>query len=200
MSGPAIPESMFFANMPGGALPQLLPDPAKFRAASAKKSGVHTGMAGADPCGSVTRSAITGLRAKIEAARIVAQTNANDNGEGAPGAEYPGAATSSLAVLTMALDWIDQLHLWLDTNGLYVAPDDRVTNTSAAFNVCAYCREISSHLHHARHWAAVSAAWNSSRNTAQPARDCVERASEALSLLDPLAANAARCYLSAYFP
>ncbi|WP_169831872.1 hypothetical protein [Corallococcus exiguus] len=191
---------MLLANVPVVGLPQLLPDPAKSRARSGKTAGVQAGKAVADPCGSVTRSTITGLRSKIQEACTVAQTNVNANGAGVPGAEYPGAATYSLTVLTLALDGMDQLHLWLDTNGMYVAPDDRVTNASAAFNVSAYCREISSHLHHGRYWAAVSAAWNSSRNTAQPALDCVERVSEALALLDPLAANATRCYLSAYFP
>ncbi|MBN8467389.1 hypothetical protein JYJ95_12770 [Corallococcus exiguus] len=173
MSGPPIPKSMLLANVPVMGLPQLLPDPAKSRARSGKTSGVQAGKAAADPCGSVTRSTITGLHSKIQEACVVAQTNANANGEGVPGAENPAAATYSLTVLTLALDGMEQLHLWLDTNGLYVAPDDRVTNASAAFN--------------------------SSRNTAPPARDCVERVSEALSLLDPLAANATRCYLSAYF-
>lgn len=53
-------------------------------------------------------------------------------------------------------------------------------------------------LHHGRHWEAVNAAWNSTRGTIGPALECIERTSEALALLEPLSADATRCYLRAY--
>ena len=183
-------------------LPQLIPAAAKKDGEKAPVGVIDISREARDaagPCESVTRATITALRDAIELARVAAADNVAKNGESVPEAEYKGAATYSLANVTNAKDWMDRLLTWLETNGLFEPPDDRVTNTSAAYNVYGYCRETVVQLHHGLHWAAVSAAWNSTRGTAQPARDCIERISEALALLDPLAAQATRCYLAAYF-
>jgi hypothetical protein len=185
-------------------LPQLVPSPAKMagKAKSAEAIGVDEAQRApsVNPCTSVTKQSITELLDAIERARERAEANAAANGEAVPNAGYPGAATHCLRHIATARDWIDRLLRWLGDNDLFEGPDQQVNNTTAAYNVYGYCRETVVQLHHGRHWAAVSAAWNSSRKTADPARECVERASEALALLDPLSAQATRCYLRAYFP
>jgi hypothetical protein len=186
-----------------GGLPDLVPSPerkaGKVKIAAAIDAGEAQRAPIANPCNSVTKQSITEVRDGIERARQLAEVNAAANGEGVPDAVYPGAATYSLRHISTAREWMDRLLRWLADNDLFEGADQQVNNTTAAYNVYGYCRETVVQLHHGRHWAAVSAASNSSRKTADPARECVERGSEALAMLDPLSAQATRCYLRAYF-
>ena len=151
--------------------------------------------AAAAGCAAVNRAAIAAAIDAIAAALEKADDNVAANGEAAPGAEYPGAATFAQTGCQSALGTMQTLRAWLTVNELFEPPNDRVTNLSASFNVAGYCREAIIQLHFARHWAAVSSGWNAARNGGEPGRACTALISDALSMLEPLSANATSCYL-----
>jgi hypothetical protein len=70
-----------------------------------------------------------------------------------------------------------------------------VSNASAAYSVHGYVRESVPELHHARHWATVSAVYHRS----EPARTSYEQTTQALSLAEALGAAAGRCYMAPAF-
>ena len=83
------------------------------------------------------------------------------------------------------------LQSWLSANGL---DSPYVANAAASYNVHGYVREVVSCLHHARHWATVSAFYHKSEN----ARDSYELTSQALNLAEALGVQAGRCYMGHY--
>lgn len=151
--------------------------------------------AAADPCAAVNRGALDAVIAAILDALGKADDNVVANGNDAAGARYPAAATFAQAGCRKALDTMQTLLGWLDDNQVFEPPDDRVTNASASVNIFGYCREAIIQLHFARHWAAVSSSNSASQAGAGPGRDCTERISVALSLAEPLSADATSCYL-----
>ena len=64
------------------------------------------------------------------------------------------------------------------------------------YGVHGTVREAVSQLHHARHWATISVVYHHS----DPAHASMELTSTALERIDTLGANAARCYIEAYYP
>lgn len=160
----------------------------------------HGTPAAPDPCAAVTRGAVEAVVQAIQAAHSEAQQNVKLNGAAVPTAAYPAAAGFAETGLASALDTMNSLYAFIDNNNLFEPPDDRVTNASAAFNVSGYARETIVQLHFARHWAAVSASHNPSLTKAKPAVECTERITGALELIEPLSADATRCYLHAFLP
>ena len=65
---------------------------------------------------------------------------------------------------------------------------------NGAYNIHGYVREVVGPLHHARHWATISAAYHKSTD----ARDSYELTSQALNLAEALGAQAGRCYMNHY--
>jgi len=143
----------------------------------------------------VTRDHLDTVIAAVEAARAKADDDVALNGPGGASGSSLGAAVLAQEAATAAVDTMHSVRAFLQSNDLFEAPDGRVTNVSASFNIFGYAREAIVQLHYARHWAAVSASQNQSQANAASAVDCTERISEALPLLEALSADATRCYL-----
>ena len=112
---------------------------------------------------------------------------------------YAIAAGYNLANLTEARDKMQVLLAWLYAAGVLgvpPAPPPFVSNTTGAYNVHSYVREAVISLHYARHWATVSAIWNTSAD----ARDSYELTTQAHELIEPLGAQAGRCLMAPFFP
>jgi hypothetical protein len=146
----------------------------------------------ADACASLTTTTIQAVIDKIIESRNKAQLD--DSANGVNGA-YASAARDNLGFLTLARDKMLVLRDWLHTAGV-LDPPPFVTNTSGAYNVHGYVRETVVNLHYARHWATISAVYHKSAD----ARDSYELTTQALDLIEPLGAQAGRCYMSAYEP
>jgi hypothetical protein len=150
----------------------------------------------ADPCASLTSAAIQAVIDKIIDSRNKAVSDATAHG--VTGA-YASAARDNLAYLTEARDKMQVLLAWLygaGVLGVPPAPPPYVTNTTGAYNVHSYVRESVVSLHYARHWATISAVYHRSAD----ARDSYELATQALDLIEPLGAQAGRCYMEPYGP
>jgi hypothetical protein len=141
-----------------------------------------------ESCTSLTPVAIQAVIDAIDASLTKADSDVA--AFGIAGA-YASATHANQTYLRIAKDTMTTLQSWLHDNDL---DSPYVTNTSAAYNVHGYVRETVGPLHHARHWATISATYHDS----QDALDSVDRTSEALALIEPLAAEAALCYMSAY--
>jgi hypothetical protein len=156
---------------------------------------------GPNPCEALTRKALEELVNAIDDSLHKAQDNVRENGPQATGARYPVAATLSVDNLTSARNWVEGVLEWLDNEQLF-APNNFVTNTTGAYSIYGVLRDAVHQLHHGRHWAAVSAAWNSPAGDpprdARAASECIDLATTALALAEPLSAKATRCYLRPY--
>lgn len=156
----------------------------------------HGALQDADACAAVTRAALDEAIAAVATALAKADDNVDANGEAVPTARYPAAATFARTGCQTALETMQTLRGWLDDNEMFQPPDDHVSNATASFNIFGYCREAITQLHFARQWVAVSASSNEPAGGADPGRDCAQLISGALSLLEPLSADATSCYLS----
>ena len=161
-------------------------------AAPVKQTASTRVKAIADPCASLTTAAIQAVIDKIVESHNKAQLD--DSANGVNGA-YASAARDNLGFLTLARDKMLVLRDWLHTAEV-LDPPPFVTNTSGAYNVHGYVRETVVNLHYARHWATISAVYHKSAD----ARDSFELTTQALDLIEPLGAQAGRCYISAYEP
>jgi hypothetical protein len=101
---------------------------------------------------------------------------------------YASAARDNLTYLTEANDKMLVLQDWLKSVGV---DEPFVTNATGAYNVHGYVREAIIPLHYARHWAMISTVYHNSTN----ARDSFELTTTALDLIEPLGAQAGRCYM-----
>ncbi|HYX14649.1 MAG TPA: hypothetical protein VE944_09830 [Nostoc sp.] len=146
----------------------------------------------ANACASLTTASIQAVIDKIIESRNKAQIDNSANGVNGA---YASAAKANLDLLTVARDKMLELRDWLYTAGV-LDPPPFVTNTSAAYNVHSYVREAVVNLHYARHWATISAVYHKSAN----ARNSYELTTQSLDLIEPLGAQAGRCYMSAYKP
>ncbi|HYR92426.1 MAG TPA: hypothetical protein VE422_50745 [Terriglobia bacterium] len=142
-----------------------------------------------NPCASLTPAALQQVIDVIAQSRTKAQSDMAANG--VTGA-YAVAAEYNLAYLQDAYDKTLALQSWLQTNGL---DSPYVTNVSAAYSVHGYVREAVVSLQYARHWAMISVVYHSSAD----ARNSYELTSQALNLIEPLGAQAGRCYMKAYY-
>lgn len=141
-----------------------------------------------ESCTSLTPAAIQAVIDAIDASLTKADSDVA--AFGVAGA-YAVAAQHNQTYLRIAKDTMTALQTFLRDEDL---DSPYVSNPSAAYNVHGYVRETVGPLHHARHWATISASYH----TSQDALDSVDRTSEALALIDPLGAEAALCYMSAY--
>ena len=91
-----------------------------------------------------------------------------------------------LAYLQDAEKQSQDLDAWLVANYLYTP---FVNNASAAYSIHGTVREASNLLHHARHWASISATYHLS----SAAKSSISFTGEALKLMDPLGASAVAC-------
>jgi hypothetical protein len=144
---------------------------------------------GPSPCASLTPAAIQDVIDVIAQSRTKAESDVAANGVNGA---YAVAAVYNLAYLQDAYDKMVALQSWLQTNGL---DWPYVSNVSAAYNINGYAREVVISLHYARHWGMISVSYHNSAD----ARDSYELTSQALNLIDPLAAQAGRCYMKPYF-
>jgi hypothetical protein len=113
---------------------------------------------------------------------------------------FASAARDNVTYLTEARDKMETLLAWLYTVGALGSPPGTpptyVSNISAAYNIHGYVRETIMSLHYARHWAMISAVYHQSAD----ARESYESTTEALDLIEPLGAQAGRCYMEAFGP
>ncbi|MQA87141.1 MAG: hypothetical protein GEV03_21570 [Streptosporangiales bacterium] len=169
-------------------LPDLVPPPPSELAAP--KAAAEPA-----PCAAVTRQALQDLSDTITAAREKAEANVAVNGEGAPGAVYPVAATLGRDHLIKAHDNTTVLLAWVDKWGV---PPGLIGYPAISYGIYGYCRDVLPQLHHARHWETVNAVYNASRGTAAVTVECINLITAAVELAEPLATNATGCYLAAY--
>jgi hypothetical protein len=139
-------------------------------------------------CSDLTQAAIEDVISRIGQSRAQAQLDANANGVTGT---YAVAATYNLAYLQDAEKQFMDLDAWLVSNGLYTP---FVDNASASYSVHGTVREVSNLLHHARHWASISAVYHTSTS----AKNSIDRTSEALTSMDSLGASAVACYVGFY--
>jgi hypothetical protein len=142
-----------------------------------------------NPCASLTPAALQQVIDVIAQSRTKAQGDMAANGVTG---NYAVAAQYNLDYLQDAYDKTLALQSWLQTNGL---DWPYVTNVSAAYSVNGYVREAVISLHYARHWGMISVVYHKSAD----ARHSYELTSQALNLIEPLGAQAGRCYMNAYF-
>jgi hypothetical protein len=144
----------------------------------------------ADPCASLTPVAINQVIQKIEGSLSFAQQDRGANGQNG---YFASAARDNVTYLEQARDKMVALQTWLKSTNL---ESPYVTNPTGAFNVHGYVRETVGPLHHARHWATISVGHHLSKE----AKDSFRLTSEALDLIEPLGAQAGRCYMNAFLP
>ena len=167
--------------------------PARPLPAPPKKTYAAT-RAPTDPCASLTSAAIEAVIDKIIESRNKAVSDAAAHGVNG---RYASAARDNLGYITEARDKMQVLLAWLYGAGVLGVPPDPppyVTNTTGAYNVHGYVRETVVSLHYARHWATISASYHTSAD----ARDSYELTTQALDLIEPLGAQAGRCYMEPY--
>ncbi|HET9959307.1 MAG TPA: hypothetical protein VFQ61_32680 [Polyangiaceae bacterium] len=143
-----------------------------------------------ESCSPLTPAAISTLIATLEDS--VAQANA-DCASFCEGGVYAAAAKTNLDGLNDALGQILGLQTWLVENGL---DSPYVTNASAAYGIHGVARETLYLLHHARHWATVSAVYHHSA----AARLSIDLTTQAIHQLEALGEAGGLCYLSGYGP
>jgi hypothetical protein len=140
------------------------------------------------PCEELTQPAIQAVIARIGQSRAAAELDAAANGITGT---YAVAATYNLVYLQDAERQFQELDAWLADNGLYTP---FVNNASASYSVHGTVRDTATPLHHARHWASISALYHTSAS----ARSSIANTSEALTLADSLGARAVECYVGFY--
>jgi hypothetical protein len=177
---------------PSIGLPDLLlPAPSQLAATDVPAEGAAKSAS----CEAVTRQALQELSNAIAVARDKADDNVTVNGEGAPDAGYPGAATLGRNHLIVAQDKTTALLAWVDEWNKWSV---LILYPAISYGIYGYCREVIWQLHHARHWETISAVYNARRGTAATAVECVDLVTAAVELSEPLSANATGCYMAAY--
>lgn len=106
---------------------------------------------------------------------------------------YAVAAQLNRDSLADALAKVKDTKNWLDANGL---AQPHVTNATAAYNVHGMARDNIATLHHARHWATISAIYHGSSN----ARLSFDDTTTAIGQLEALGMNGGACYVDQYAP
>jgi hypothetical protein len=147
-------------------------------------------------CESVTETVIKDLIARIGEARGRAEANVVANGPGTGGGAADAATVSAHNVGRGEEILTDLVKFLRDANVL--GPSGAVVNPVGGYAVYNRVRETILALHYARHFAAVSAAWNSERDPSG-ALDCIALLTALLPDLETLSATATRCYLSLWY-
>lgn len=120
------------------------------------------------------------------------QATLDFNKHGTTGA-YAVAAKYNRDYLKIALDTMQQLNSWLQTNNFF-AP--YVSIASASYSTYAQANVAIGHLHAAKHWAAISAVYHGSL----AARKSIDYSTLAISALEFLNVNGTKCYVDQYGP
>jgi hypothetical protein len=145
----------------------------------------------ADPCASLTPAAIQNVIDVVAESRGHAEIDNTANGT--TGA-YASAARDNLTYLRQVGSSdpyrLGYLQSWLAENKIPTP----YTNSTAVYSIHNYARENVWTLHHARHWASISAVYHASK----AAVNSFEATTRAVELLESLGANAGRCYLKGY--
>lgn len=149
-------------------------------------------------CQGITVTAIQRLIDRISVAGDQADANVVANGPGVPGAGAPDSATVSADNVRKGQRRLTQLIEDLRKANL-LSPSGELVNAVGGYAVYNRTREVILDLHHARHFAAVSAAWNSKRDPSG-ALACITSVTEILGDLEPFSIQATRCYLSIWYP
>jgi enoyl-[acyl-carrier-protein] reductase (NADH) len=141
-------------------------------------------------CIQLTPAAFSSLITTLNAS--LAQATADCNAFCASGA-YAVAAKYNRDYLVQVLANVNETKTWLETNNLALP---YVTNASAAYNIHGLARDNIATLHHARHWATISAIYHKSSK----ARLSFDYTSAAITQLEALGENGGRCYVDQYAP
>ena len=149
-------------------------------------------------CQEITVAAIQRLIDRISAAGEQADANVVANGPGVPGAGAPDAAKVSADNVWKGQGRLTQLIEDLRKANM-LSPSGELVNPVGGYAVYNRTRDVILDLHFARHFAAVSAAWNSKRDPSG-ALDCITSVTEILADLEPFSIRATRCYLSIWYP
>ena len=142
----------------------------------------------AGSCDALTPAAIQAVIDTMLESIDKAQLDVTANGVGGA---YASAARDNLTYLAEARDKMLVLQDWLKSVGV---DEPFVTNATGAYNVHGYAREAIISLQYARHWAMISTVYHNSTD----ARDSFELTTAALDLIEPLGAQAGRCYMGTY--
>jgi hypothetical protein len=141
-------------------------------------------------CAQLTPAAFSSLITTLTAS--LAQATADCNAYCVTGA-YAAAAQYNQIYLAQVLANVEQTKTWLETNNLALP---YVTNASAAYSVHGLARDNIATLHHARHWATISAIYHKSNK----ARLSFDYTSAAITQLETLGENGGKCYVDQYAP
>ena len=147
-------------------------------------------------CAQLTPSAFTDLIATLENSLSRATIDCNlfcQNGT------YNVAAQYNQEYLTTVLAKVNELQTWLDTNGLSTP---YITNATAAYSVYLLAADTINPLHHARHWATISANYHFTTATDRSgwARMSIEFTNHAIDQLEALSKNGNRCFVDMAAP
>jgi hypothetical protein len=143
-----------------------------------------------ESCTQLTPAAFSALIATLETSVNQATADCDSFCEGGA---YDVAARANLDHLTDVLGRVIDLRSWLEENELD-AP--YVTNSSASYGIHGVAREAVYLLHHARHWATISAVYHYS----EAARLSVSTTTQAIHQLEALGEQGGLCYLAGYGP
>lgn len=141
-------------------------------------------------CSQLTPSAFSSLITTLNAS--LTQATADCNAFCITGA-YAAAAKANRDYLAQVLANVNETKTWLETNNLALP---YVTNASAAYSIHGLARDNIATLHHARHWATISAIYHGSH----AARLSFDYTSSAINQLETLGENGGRCYVDQYAP
>lgn len=141
-------------------------------------------------CTHLTPAAFATLIATLQDSVAHATADCNSFCEGGA---YAVAAQANLDHLNDVLGQILELQSWLVENEL---DSPYVTNASASYGIHGVAREVIYLLHHARHWATVSAVYHHSSE----ARLSIDTTTQAIRQLEALGESGGLCYLAGYGP
>jgi hypothetical protein len=106
---------------------------------------------------------------------------------------YNVAALHNRDYLKLVLDNTIAFKKWVDDLGLSTP---YITNASVSYGVHGLARDSMTSLHHARHWASISAIYHRSAF----ARASFDTTSVAIRQMEELGENGGQCYLGPYGP
>lgn len=149
-------------------------------------------------CQGISVAAIQRLIDRISAAGDQADANVVANGPGVPGAGAPDTAKVSADNVRKGQRRLTKLIEDLREDNM-LSPAGQLKNAVGGYAVYNRTREVILDLHYARHFAAVSAAWNSKRDPSG-ALACITSITEILRDLESFSIQATRCYLSIWYP
>lgn len=141
-------------------------------------------------CAELTPAAFDALESTLSSSLALATADCAANC--ATGA-YAIAAQYNRDSLASVLAKVRENRAWFTDLGL---AQPYVSNASVAYGIHGLARDQMNELHHARHWATISAIYHSSRN----AHESFASTSTAIQELEFLGEAGGRCYMDQYGP